>query len=298
MADNAMKAGTLFKPELVKEVISKVQGHSVLAKLASQTPIPFNGVEQFIFNLEGNAQIVGEGEQKQAGKAKITSKIIKPIKFVYQARMTDEFKYASEEKQMNFLLEYIDGFAKKIAEGFDLAAIHGLEPKSMTDATFRATNSFDGVITGNIVTYDEAHIDDNIDAAVQTIVAKGGEVTGLALSPTAGQNLAKIKVNGVIQYPEFRFGQNPDSFYGMKSDISKNLTVTGGTAETDHAIVGDFQNRFKWGYAENIPMEIIEYGDPDGAGRDLKAYNEICLRAEAFIGWGILDEDAFARVKA
>ena len=298
MADNAMKAGTLFKPELVKEWISKVQGRSVLAKLSSQTPIPFNGVEQFIFNLEGNAQIVGEGEQKQAGKAKITSKVIKPLKFVYQARITDEFKYASEEKQMNFLSAYMDGFAKKIAEAFDLAALHGLEPKTMTDASFRATNSFDGLITGNIVNYDEAHIDDNIDAAVQTIVAKGGEVTGIALSPTAGQNLAKIKVNGVVQYPEFRFGQNPDSFYGMKSDINKNLTVTGGTAETDHAIVGDFQNRFKWGYAENIPMEIIEFGDPDGAGRDLKAYNEICLRAEAFIGWGILDEEAFARVKA
>ncbi|MDN3290894.1 phage major capsid protein [Streptococcus sp.] len=298
MADNAMKAGTLFKPELVKELISKVQGRSVLAKLSSQTPIPFNGVEQFIFNLEGNAQIVGEGEQKQAGKAKITSKVIKPLKFVYQARITDEFKYASEEKQMNFLSAYMDGFAKKIAEAFDLAALHGLEPKTMTDASFRATNSFDGLITGNIVNYDEAHIDDNIDAAVQTIVAKGGEVTGIALSPTAGQNLAKIKVNGVVQYPEFRFGQNPDSFYGMKSDINKNLTVTGGTAETDHAIVGDFQNRFKWGYAENIPMEIIEFGDPDGAGRDLKAYNEICLRAEAFIGWGILDEEAFARVKA
>lgn len=298
MADNATKAGTLFKPELVKELINKVQGRSVLAKLSSQTPIPFNGVEQFIFNLEGNAQIVGEGEQKQAGKAKITSKVIKPLKFVYQARITDEFKYASEEKQMNFLSAYMDGFAKKIAEAFDLAALHGLEPKTMTDASFRATNSFDGLITGNIVNYDEAHIDDNIDTAVQTIVAKGGEVTGIALSPTAGQNLAKIKVNGVVQYPEFRFGQNPDSFYGMKSDINKNLTVTGGTAETDHAIVGDFQNRFKWGYAENIPMEIIEFGDPDGAGRDLKAYNEICLRAEAFIGWGILDEEAFARVKA
>ena len=298
MADNATKAGTLFKPELVKELISKVQGRSVLAKLSSQTPIPFNGVEQFIFNLEGNAQIVGEGEQKQAGKAKITSKVIKPLKFVYQARITDEFKYASEEKQMSFLSAYMDGFAKKIAEAFDLAALHGLEPKTMTDDSFRATNSFDGLITGNIVNYDEAHIDDNIDTAVQTIVAKGGEVTGIALSPTAGQNLAKIKVNGVVQYPEFRFGQNPDSFYGMKSDINKNLTVTGGTAETDHAIVGDFQNRFKWGYAENIPMEIIEFGDPDGAGRDLKAYNEICLRAEAFIGWGILDEDAFARVKA
>ena len=298
MADNAMKAGTLFKPELVKELISKVQGRSVLAKLSSQTPIPFNGVEQFIFNLEGNAQIVGEGQQKGAGKAVVDTKVIKPLKFVYQARITDEFKYASEEKQLEYLSQFADGFAKKIADAFDIAAIHGLEPKGLTDATFRDTNSFDGLITGNIVTYAEDKFDDNIDAAVQQIVAKGGEVTGLALSPVGGQALAKLKVNGVVQYPEFRFGQNPDSFYGMKSDVNKNLTVTGGTAQTNHAIVGDFENRFKWGYAENIPMEIIEYGDPDGAGRDLKAYNEILLRAEAFIGWGILDADSFARVKA
>ncbi|OFR15871.1 phage major capsid protein [Streptococcus sp. HMSC072G04] len=298
MTDNSLKQGTLFKPELVKELISKVQGRSVLAKLSSQTPIPFNGVEQFIFNLEGNAQIVGEGQQKGAGKAIIEPKVIKPLKFVYQARITDEFKYASEEKQLEYLSQFADGFAKKIADAFDIAAIHGLEPKGLTDATFRGTNSFDGLITGNIVTYAEDKFDDNIDAAVQQIVAKGGEVTGVAISPLGGQSLAKLKVNGVAQYPEFRFGQNPDSFYGMKSDVNKNLTVTGGTAQTDHAIVGDFENRFKWGYAENIPMEIIEYGDPDGAGRDLKAYNEILLRAEAFIGWGILDADAFARVKA
>ena len=297
MTDNSLKQGSLFKPELVKELISKVQGRSVLAKLSSQTPIPFNGVEQFIFNLEGNAQIVGEGQQKGAGKAIIEPKVIKPLKFVYQARITDEFKYASEEKQLEYLSQFADGFAKKIADAFDIAAIHGLEPKGLTDATFRDTNSFDGLITGNIVTYAEDKFDDNIDAAVQQIVAKGGEVTGVAISPVGGQSLAKLKVNGVAQYPEFRFGQNPDSFYGMKSDVNKNLTVTGGTAQTDHAIVGDFENRFKWGYAENIPMEIIEYGDPDGAGRDLKAYNEILLRAEAFIGWGILDADAFARVK-
>lgn len=298
MADNSLKQSTLFKPELVKELISKVQGRSVLAKLSNQTPIPFNGVEQFIFNLEGSAQIVGEGEQKGAGKAVLTSKVIKPLKFVYQARITDEFKYASEAKQIEYLSQFADGFAKKIAEAFDIAAIHGLEPKGLTNASFKDTNSFDGVITGNTVAYAEDKVEENIETAVQTIVAKGGEVTGLALSPAAGQALAKIKVNGVAQYPEFRFGQNPDSFYGMKSDINKTLSTTGGTAETDHAIVGDFQNRFKWGYAENIPMEIIEYGDPDGAGRDLKAYNEILLRAEAFIGWGILDADAFARVKA
>lgn len=291
------KQGTLYSPELVTDLISKVQGTSVLAKLSKQVPIPFAGIEQFVFNLEGNAQIVGEGDKKDAGQSSMTSKVIKPLKFVYQARITDEFKHASEEKQIAYLQAFNDGFAKIIARSFDIAAIHGLEPKSMADASFKTDNSFDGVITGNVVTFNAGTIDDDIDAAVAQISAKGGEVTGLALSPAAGQALAKIKVNGVVQYPEFRFGQNPDSFYGMPSDVNKNMTTTGGTAKKDHAIVGDFQNRFKWGYAENIPLEIIEYGDPDQTGRDLKAYNEICLRTEVYIGWGILDADAFARVE-
>lgn len=294
----ALKAGTLFQPELVKEIMSKVQGHSALAKLSTQTPIPFNGTEQFIFNLDGSAQIVGEGEAKGAGSATAITKVIKPIKFVYQARITDEFKYASEEKQMNFLQHYADGFAKKMAEAFDIAAIHGLEPKSLTDATFKATNSFDGVITTNVVTFAADKIDDNLDAAVQTIVVNGNEVTGIAMSPVAGQAMSKLKDKfDTVKYPEFRFGQRPNNFANMTLDINKTLTVKGGTAKTDHAIVGDFENKFKWGYAENIPMEIIEYGDPDGSGRDLKQYNEILLRAEAFIGWGILDENAFARVE-
>lgn len=293
----ATKKGTLFNPELVTEIMSKVQGRSTLAKLSNQQPIPFNGTEQFIFNLEGNAQIVGEGELKGAGKAVITSKVITPLKFVYQARMTDEFMHASDEKKMNFLKHYADGFAKKIAEAFDIAAIHGLEPKGLTDASFKATNSFDGLATGNVVTYNAATIDSNIDDAVQAIVATDNEVTGIAMSPAAGQAMSKVKVNNVVQFPEFRFGQRPDNFFGMELDINKTLTAQSGKGKKNHAIVGDFQNRFKWGYAENIPMEIIEYGDPDGAGRDLKAYNEILLRTEAYIGWGILDEKAFARVE-
>jgi HK97 family phage major capsid protein len=293
----ATKKATLFNPELVTEIMNKVQGRSTLAKLSNQQPIPFNGTEQFIFNLEGNAQIVGEGELKGAGKAVITSKVITPLKFVYQARITDEFMHASDEKKLNFLKHYADGFAKKIAEAFDIAAIHGLEPKGLTDASFKATNSFDGLVTGNVVTYNAATIDSNIDDAVQAIVATDNEVTGIAMSPAAGQAMSKVKVNGVVQFPEFRFGQRPDNFFGMELDINKTLTAQSGKGKKNHAIVGDFQNRFKWGYAENIPMEIIEYGDPDGAGRDLKAYNEILLRTEAYIGWGILDEKAFARVE-
>lgn len=293
-----LQAGTLFKPELVKELISKVQGTSLLAQLSTQTPIPFNGTEQFIFNLEGDAQIVGEGKKKEAGEAKIEPVIIKPLKFVYQARISDEFLRASEKKQIEYMSLFTDGFATKIAQAFDIAALHGVEPKTLTDATFKATNSFDGLVTTNVVTYAEAQIDANIEDAIQAVVATDNDVTGIAMSPTAARAMSKIKnKNEDAKYSEFSFGGRPKEFADHKLEINKNLTKQGSNLEKDHVIVGDFENRFKWGYAENIPLEIIQFGDPDGTGRDLKAYNEICLRAEAFIGWGILDATAFARVK-
>ena len=293
-----LQAGTLFKPELVKELISKVQGTSVLAQLSTQTPIPFNGTEQFIFNLEGDAQIVGEGKKKEAGEAKIEPVIIKPLKFVYQARISDEFLRASEEKQIEYMSLFTDGFATKIAQAFDIAALHGVEPKTLTDATFKSTNSFDGLVTTNVVTYAEAQIDANIEDAIQAVVATDNDVTGIAMSPMAARAMSKIKnKNEDAKYSEFSFGGRPKEFADHKLEINKNLTKQGSNLEKDHVIVGDFENRFKWGYAENMPLEIIQFGDPDGTGRDLKAYNEICLRAEAFIGWGILDATAFARVK-
>lgn len=291
-------AGTNFPTELVAEMFNKVNGHSALAKLSAQKPIPFNGETVFVFSAGGEAAIVGEGANKPAGDASVTPKTIRPVKFVYQHRVSNEFVYSAEAR-LNFLQTFADGFARKIARGLDIAAMHGINPADLADASFKATNSFDGLVTGNTVTYAAATVDDNINAAVQMVLADGNTVNGIAMSPTAGAALSAIKTNGVAQYPEYRFGGNPDTFYGMGSDVNSTVSVTGSAtgSQTDHVIVGDFQNAFRWGYAKNIPLEVIEYGDPDGQG-DLKRTNEVVLRAEAFIGWGILDADAFARVKA
>lgn len=291
-----IQAGMNFPTTVITEMFDAVRGHSALAKLSDQAPIPFNGATEFVFNAAGEAALVGECEPKPAGDASVTAKVIKPVKFIYQQRVSDEFMKAGDEVRLQYLRAFADGFAKKIARGFDIAAMHGIEPATKAPASFKATNSFDGLVE-NIVTYDASAIDNNIDAAIQAIT--DGEVNGLAMSPAAGAALAAIKVNGVPQYPEFRFGQNPDGFYGMRSDVNGTVAVQGtGGSTTDHVIVGDFQNAFKWGYASNIPLDVIRYGDPDGAGRDLKQYNEICLRAEAYIGWGILDAAAFGLVQA
>lgn len=294
---DVIKAGMNFPTTVITEMFDAVRGHSALAKLSDQRPIPFNGVTEFVFTAPGEATLVAEGDPKPIGDANVTAKVIKPVKFVYQQRVSDEFTKAGDEVRLQYLRGFADGFAKKIARGFDIAAFHGLEPSSLTDATFKATNSFDGLVTGNVVPYAAASVDDNIDTAIQAI--SDGTVNGIAMSATAAAALSKIKVNGVPQYPEFRFGQNPDGFFGMRSDVNTTVSVKGVSAsETDHVIVGDFQSAFRWGYADNIPLDVIRYGDPDGQGRDLKQYNEVCLRAEAYIGWGILDANAFGIVRA
>ena len=283
--------------ELVTEIFNKVNGHSAIAKLSAQKPLPFNGEKEFVFTMPGEASIVAEGAAKPANSdAVITPVVIRPFKFIYQTRITDEFLNAADEARMKYLQAFGDGFATKIARALDIAAMHGLNPKDSTAISDLATKCFDGVIT-NIVNYVAASADDNLDAAVQAIVANGMKVTGVAISPTFGSAMAQIKVQGVTQYPEFRFGGAPEMFAGYKLDMNTTVPIVATGGKADHAIVGDFEGAFRWGYAKNVPLKVIEYGDPDGSGRDLQQYNEVCLRAEAYIGWGILDKDSFAAVR-
>jgi len=53
---------------------------------------------------------------------------------------------------------------------------------------------------------------------------------------------------------------------------------------------------FKWGYGKDISFEVIEYGDPDNSGSDLKGHNQVYLRGEAYLGWAIFDAASFARI--
>lgn len=285
----AITTSTGFVQAVSKEVFSKVKGHSSLAKLCASEPIPFSGIDIFTFSLDSEVAIVGEGDNKPAGNATIDPVTIKPIKVLYQHRVTDEFLKCSEEKALPMLQAFTDGFAKKIASGLDIMAMHGLNPATMTAATTAiGTNHFDTVtaITGT------ADLEEDFEDAAAGI--GDYDVTGIAISKACGKDLAKIKVNGVRQYPEFRMGANPGALNGIACDVNATVSKAATGVTPDAAIVGDF-SVFRWGFAEQMPMEVIEYGDPDGQG-DLKRKNQVVLRAEAYIGWGILDKAAFRRI--
>ena len=292
--------GTLFPAKLVSEMFNTVTGHSSIAKLCGAKPIPFSGMTEFVFGMDGEAEIVGEAGQKSPNSATFAPVTITPIKFIYQHRVTDEFMSLSNEARLPILQSFSDGFAKKIARGIDIAAFHGINPYSGAASAIVGTNHFDSIATTTVSHVRSGagatNADDVLDTAVQTIVAADRGVTGIAMSPLFGADMAKVKVNGVVQYPEFRFGQTPSSFAGWTLDLNNTVNKKISTdTSRDLAIVGDFRGALRWGYARNVPFKIIEFGDPDGQG-DLQRLNQVCLRAETYVGWGILDAASFVRV--
>lgn len=290
-----LEKSTLFPPKLVTDLMQKVNGKSYLALLAKQEPIPFNGQKEFVFTMDNEIDVVAESGKKSVGGIKLTPKTIIPIKFEYGARVSDEFLYASEEEKISILKAFNDGFAKKVARGLDLASFHGVNPRTGVASAVIGANNFDTTVTQTVVgDAGFTNPNDVVEAAIAMVHGSNSEITGMAISPTFRSALAKQKdAQGNALFPELAWGNAPGTINGLPTDV--NSTVSDMSAKV-HAYVGNFQDAFKWGYAKHIPLEVIPYGDPDNSGNDLKGSNQVYLRSEVYLGWGILDETAFARV--
>ena len=295
---------TLFDQTLVTDLINKVKGKSSLALLGQQTPVEFTGNKEFVFTMDKDVDIVAENGAKSHGGITMTPITIIPVKFEYGARVSDEFLTASDEKKVDILTAFNEGFAKKLAAGLDMAAMHGINPRTKVISDLVKAKSFDQLVT-NTVTYlgSSSTADTNLEAAIALVEGGDGDVTGMAISPTVRSALAAMTNNsGEKLYPEFAFGGQPASLGTQALSINKTVQQTvKASAEAegaivDHAIVGDFANMFKWGYGKEITIEVIEYGDPDNSGSDLKGHNQVYIRGEAYLGWAIFDAASFARV--
>lgn len=300
MAD-VLERGTLFDPELVEGLISNVKGRSAVAALSGQTPVPFNGLKEFVFTMGDEADLVAESGAKSRGSISISPVTILPVKIEYGARVSDEFMYSSEENRMDLLESFNDGFAKKAARALDIMAIHGMNPRSATVSSLLGTNYFDNGVQTAYEGTGANVIDGNrlVEDAIGLVGAKDYDVTGMAMSPAFRTTLSRIDMgqdNRAPLFPELRWGNAPSTINGLPVNV--NSTVAFGSSN-DLALLGDFEGAFKWGYAKEIPLEVIQYGNPDNStDGDLKGRNQVYIRCELYLGWGILDKNAFALIKS
>ncbi len=290
--------GSLLPPVVTNQMFNKVRGKSSLARLSGSEPIPFNGETVFTFSMDSEVDLVGENGAKSNGGGTVAAIQMIPVKVEYGLRVSDEFRYGSDEIRLQYLTSFAEGFANKVARGIDIMAFHGVNPRSKQKASVITNKNFDDLIS-NTVVFDSSHPDKNIVDAIALVEGAEHDVSGLAISPAMKNALAKL-TKGSSSYepmfPELGWGATVGAINGLPADANSTVSFNSGA---DRAIVGNFASFFKWGFAKQIPIEVIEYGNPDNSELgDLKGHNQVYLRGEAYVGWGIIDPSAFAIVKA
>lgn len=272
----------------------------IIGSLTPDDPqIMVGATDFFTFTGTPRAELVGEGANKSSMDGTPAKKTSKTYKVQLTYRFSDEVRYADEEYRLRLMEALAGNIATGVSRAVDLVAIHGINPLtglvagSVTDYITKSGN-------GHVINSTTATPEVDLDAAAAALQGSGYVATGIALDPVYAGKLARTKKsNGDRVFPELGLGFNVDRIAGIQAAVSNTVS---GSAELPNAIstgVGGIMadwSALKWGIARNVPLHLIEYGDPDGAG-DLQRTNEVAIRAEVIFGFAILDDDAFAIIK-
>ena len=177
-----VERGTSLPAVVVEEMFNLVKGKSSLAKLSPERPYAFNGNEFFTFSLDKEVDIVGESKPKSNGGGEVKSVVQRPVKFEYGMRVSDEFLYGTEEYRLDILRNFAEGAARKGARGLDIAAMHGVNPRTGEPSDLIGKNCLDKM-AGTTIKYDAEAPDTNLDDAVAAVQAFDGDITGIAMAP-------------------------------------------------------------------------------------------------------------------
>lgn len=267
----------------------------VLAKLTPGEPeLKVGATDHFVFTGTPKAELVSESGNKGSQDGTPGKKTVQTYKVQITYRMSNEVQWSDEDYQTQLLENLVANAALAISRALDLLAIHGVNPATGDTGTVTEylTKSGNGV---NIVTRT-ADANADVEALAAALQGEGYVATGVAFDPVYAGALARVETSqGVKRYPELGLGFGFDNFQSLNAASSDTVSGRKELAAEDatlNAIMADFE-AFKWGVARDMPLELIEFGDPDGNG-DLKRTNEVAIRAESVIGFGFMDYKAFA----
>jgi len=278
---------------------AKAMTGSAVVALSGAQPQKFGEVTQMTLTGRPRAEYVGEGANKASSGTTFGTKIVSPHKVQVTQRFNQEVKWADEDYQLGILKSLADEGGLALARALDLGVFHGINPATglpiasilVGDRIATTTNQVE-LTTATLLTPDLV-----IEQAAGLVIADGFVPNGIAFDPTYAWTVATSRyADGRKKYPEFGFGANITAFEGLNSSQTSTVgglpEVAAGTGVK--AIVGDWST-LRWGVQKVVPVELIEFGDPDGAG-DLKRTNQIALRLEVVYGWGVMDLDAYSVV--
>ena len=279
--------------DVAMAVINKAKDTSTIARLSPSTPMLFRNQDYMVFNPSAEAEIVEEGAQKGSYEQALATVTAKRAKMQVTTRVTSELQWADEDNRTQILDKIVEDQSAALARALDYLIYHAVQPK--TGEVMDGYTALSATATQVTATDDAVA---NVDALTDAIAATY-DINGIALSKTFASQLRKVRVpsTGMRFYPEIPLNLNAGTLEGI--DAATSGTVSGTLAKVPTnvlAFAGDFST-IKWGLVRDMQAEIIQYGDPDGAG-DLKRNNQVAYRTEVVYGYAVIDPKAIAVLKA
>ena len=279
--------------EVTQAIINKVGNTSTIAALSPSTPQLFLNEDYMVFNGAAEAEVVAEGQKKSSYEQTASYITGKKFKVQCTTRVTEELKWADEDNRLEIISSIQEDQTKAIARALDYVIYHAINPKSGTKL-----DGYDALTANAVAVTDSGDDIANVDALADAV--NEYEINGVALSRTWASRLRKLRVpaTGMRFYPEIPINLAAGTLDGIPAAVSPTVDgVKATTATKVLGIMGDY-SLIKWGMIRDIWAEVIQYGDPDQTGVDLKAHNQIAYRTEAMFSYAVLDPKAFAVLKA
>ena len=291
----ALDTTKVLLPREVATVITQTaKDTSTIAALSPSEPQLFLDKDYMVFTGNSEAEVVAEGAQKSSYDESLTQVVGKRFKVVTTTRVTSELQWADEDSQLEIIDNIQRDQAQALGRVLDYVVYHAFDPKKKTKLDgFTALDD-----TAVAVTATDDRVAD-IDALAEAVNDRY-DINGLAMSKTMANELRKIRIPSTGQrfYPEIPLNLQVGQLEGVPAATSG--TVNGrlitDTPTNVLAFMGDF-SLIRWGMVRDIYSEIIQYGDPDQTGADLKAHNQIAYRTEAMYSYAILDPKGIAVLK-
>lgn len=291
----ALQTDKVLLPKEVATVITKkAKDTSTIAALSPSEPQLFLDKDYMVFSGNAEAEVIAEGEQKSSYEETPSPVVGKRFKVQTTTRVSDELRFADDDARLEIISKIQADQAAALGRVLDYVVYHAFDPKKTTTlAGFTKLSD-----TAAQVTATNDRVAD-IDALAEAVNDEY-DINGIAMSKTMTNELRRIRIKDTMQrlYPEIPLNLKVGSLDGIPASTSG--TVNGrlitDTPTNVLAFLGDF-SLIKWGMVRDIWSEIIEYGDPDGIGKDLKGYNQIAYRTEAIYSYAILDPKGIAVLK-
>ena len=309
----ALQTSGIVLPRSVATVVTgKAKDASTIAALSPARPKIFEDETYLIFNGGSEAEVIAEGAAKSAYTQEVTP--IVGTRFTVQTttRVSNQLKWADEDNQLEIIDAIQEDQALAAARALDYVVYHAVSPKTgtslgagFTPLSTSAAQVYTGKTAANMTDADWIAAFDNLADATNDIY----DINGVAMAKPYANALRKIRVPNTMarMYPDIPLNLNVGNLEGVPAAVSgtvngRLVVKTPASGDTPAvygtdvlAFMGDF-SVIKWGMVRDIRAEVIEYGDPDGAG-DLKRYNQIAYRTEAVYAYAVVNPSALAVLK-